>query len=190
MYTVSDMLIISLLKKNIKITLVSFIISLIYFIAYYFSLGYMIVTDMGELSIEILKNWTEVIFKSRAIFLWEPIGALALGKVVFLISIPNVILGIFMAGLVFLNLFLAIMLYKLPKMCKIDYKPIGILAILPSFLTGFACCVPTFLISFGSVFASFSLYLIRFRWLFIPLSIIFLIIGYVYSLKKVSVFVK
>lgn len=94
-----------------------------------------------------------------------------------------------MTLMVFLNLFLGVMLYKLPKMCKIDYKPVGILAILPSFLTGFACCVPTFLISFASIFGSFGAYLIRFRWLFIPLSLLFLIVGYVYSIRKVKVFI-
>lgn len=175
-----------IIRENRKIRNYSIFLACIYFMAYWYSLGNFIRVENSGVGIRILDGWRSLIFRSRTSFIWEPVGLIEIFNLGIVISVPNMMLGIILSLLVFLNIFMAVYLYRLPRMCKIDYKPVGIIALLPSFLTGFACCVPTFLISFGSFFGSFSAYFVRFRGIFIPLSVIFLLLGAVYSLKTIK----
>lgn len=85
-----------------------------------------------------------------------------------------------------LNIAAMVFLYSLPKSCRLDGgSKKGLLAILPSFLTGFACCVPSFIIPLASLLGSLSIYIIKLRVVFIPLSIFFLGLGLFFGIKRI-----
>jgi len=73
----------------------------------------------------------------------------------------------------------------LPKQCRIDFEVKGIWAVLPSFLTGFACCVPTFLIPFASLLSGIAVYFIKIRPFLIPLAVGLLLWSIHYTIKKI-----
>ena len=79
-----------------------------------------------------------------------------------------------------------IYMYTLPRQCRLDTKFSGIIGILPSFLTGFACCVSSFIIPLASVIGSSASFLTKFfRWI-LPVSFALLVYGAINGLRKVS----
>jgi len=163
-------------------------VMLIYFFIYYWSINYL---NFGSYSNNVdfflLDNWKQLITKGIAPFLYEPIGYIELFKSVrFFIAPVNLVLATFLSVLVFINISAAIYMFSLPKQCRMDSKYKGLIGILPSFLTGFACCTPIFLIPLASVLGSTTAFLSKiFQWL-LPISVLLLIYGAVSSLKKIS----
>jgi hypothetical protein len=124
----------------------------------------------------------------RAPFLFEPVISISFPpNISILISPINVGLMIILMILIYFNFsILFISIFK-PKHCQIKRKSGRIITILPAFLTGFACCVPTFIIAWVGVLGTFSSTVILFtRWA-IPISIILLIYGISEGLKKITI---
>jgi hypothetical protein len=119
-------------------------------------------------------------------FLYEPLGYIELfNSVRFLIAPANIVLGLFLSILVFLNIASVIYIYSMPKQCRVDAKFRGLVGILPSFLSGFACCLPSILIPLASILGSTTAFFSRvFQWL-LPISILLLLYGAISSLKKI-----
>ncbi|OLS26728.1 MAG: hypothetical protein HeimC3_08300 [Candidatus Heimdallarchaeota archaeon LC_3] len=120
----------------------------------------------------LLDNWSELIFRERAAFNWEPIMRLSIGTFRFDIAVPNLFLGLFLGLIAGLNISLSIYsLTEAPKACKIN-PATGIMSIIPSFFSGFLCCAPTFVAVLGISSAAFTLFFIDILPFIIPFAII------------------
>lgn len=171
-------------KKSKRIGLV---VGIIYFLFYLYSIGNIAIVEGYEsFSFKVADNWQDKIFKVRTPYIWESIAAFHIYKgLSFFLSIPNLIIALLLAFLVFLNIAIAAYSYSISKVCQFQPGFKGLLGFLPSFFTGFACCVPTFLIALGPVLASFTIFFIKIRQLLIPFSFFLMIIGIIWSTKRI-----
>lgn len=164
------------LEKDAYARKLSLLLSVVFFIFYLWSIEN-IIFGLTDFSLNLSANWQEIILKARASFLWEPIGRINSGFFTWFISIPNIILGTILATLFFMNIFLAIFTYRLPKTCRVNKS--GLIGVLPASLTGFACCAPTFLIAIAPLTgASATAFFTDFAQYLIPISIALLIAGF------------
>lgn len=173
--------------RKVKYTAAS--IMIIYFLLYLWSINYLNFSKSdNSFKLVFLSNWNQLIFKRSSTFLFEPIGYLELFRSIrILISPINILLGIFLSLLVFINIASVMYMYSLPKQCRIDTKFSGLVGILPSFLTGFACCVPSFLIPLASILGSTTAIITDiFIWI-LPVSIVLLLYGAISSVKKIKI---
>lgn len=174
------------IRKNPRIVVPSVLISILYACFYYVSLSYTRFVSGQALWLS-LPNWYDKLFKLRAPFLFEPLFRWRTGIGIEIDIAPlNVAIAIILAVLVFYNVFLLILSIKMPKVCKISSKSGRMVAMLPAFLTGFACCAPTFVIMWVGVLGTFSSVLISLaRWT-LPLGFVLLTLGIVKSLQKLD----
>jgi len=172
--------------KERKAKIIGFVVALVYFIFYLYSIGNITIIETQELlSFKVLDNWQTKIFKQIAPFLWEPIALLNYNGLALLFSLPNILLALLLAILVFFNIAVAVYSYHISKICNVSTSFKGILGFLPSFFTGFACCVPTFLIALGPVLASFTVFFIKLRPILIPLSLTLMILSIVWGTRRI-----
>lgn len=177
--------ILKLLKKDRISKLAAYIVGIIYVILYLISIEN-IIFGTTEYSFSFAQDWGTKIFQQRISFLWEPIASLNMGFITFLISIPNILLGVLLGFLVGLNVLIGVFSYRMPKVCNIKHKYSSIIGFLPAFLTGFACCAPTFLIALGPLAtAGLTVFFIQFRVFLIPISILLMLASFIWMLKKV-----
>jgi len=170
---------------NRKPLLIGLLVGITFFIVYLISIEHLIITDSG-FSLSFAENPSEKLFKTRAPFIWEPIAVLNFFKLELFISI-NIILGIILATLVFLNIGVAVFSYSLRKICLVSLgKARGLVGILPSMFTGFACCVPTFIIALAPALASFTVFFVQIQPFIVPASIIIMLGGLYWSLSKIT----
>lgn len=117
----------------------------------------------------------DALFDVRAPYLFEPVLAWYPGAYVAVFLSPvNVLLGAVIAALAGLNLALAVHGARQAVACR---RPgySRTLAVLPAFLLGFACCVPTFVLALGAGTAAAILpVLLPLRPLFYPLTLVLL----------------
>ncbi len=172
--------------QNRKHWFIGLVVYNLYFFLYYWSINYLTFGVKGAL-IQWSTRWQELMFKQISTFTFEPIGLLQNFGIQFYVVPVNILIGLFIGLLVFMNVTAALYIYSLPKQCRLDYKYNGLIGILPSFLTGFACCAPTFLISIASVFGSSIAFLSSLFIWFLPLSIILLVFGLYKSYKIIGV---
>jgi hypothetical protein len=179
----------SRILKDKKSFWIAFGVAAVYFVFYLWSLQNLIILPATlSWSIDILDNWTELLFRSRVAFLWEPIGAIYFGGgLTFMIAPLNIVLGGFLSVLVFLNILVAVYSFGLAKVCNVKPGAHGLVGILPGLLTGFACCAPTFVIALGAVASSFTVFFIAIRSFLIPVSVLLMIWGYWFVLKKITI---
>ncbi len=157
----------------------------VYFVVYQISLGHLRIMGSGGFSLTLAKNWQQLFFKTSAPFLWEPLLRWTTPLFEWVIAPVNIFLGLVLGALVIVNVGATIYLYSLPKMCRLDAGTKGLWGILPSFLTGFACCAPTFLIPLVSVFGSLTIYITWLRILLIPAGLLLLVWGAYYSRRQI-----
>lgn len=176
--------------------ILGYLSGILYFIAYLYSIGNITIEKSNFLlSLDFLENIQDKIFKTIAPFVWEPIGILYIVKsAAIFISVPNIILGLALAVLVYLNISTSIYLYKLPRICNIKVENKSqiksTLGIIPSLFTGFACCAPTFLIAIGASISSLTVFIIEVRQFLIPISFALMIIGFYANYKRIKKFKK
>jgi len=165
------------LNDNPKIKRTSLMISIIYGLLYYYSIGLIRFKTVSSFKFISVPDFLEKSLNMRAPFLWEAGARINIGFLEMDISILNVLLAMILGVLVFLNIALLIVSIKMPKMCRIDKKSYRIFSLLPAFFSGFACCAPTVAIMWVAVFGSVSTTLLTFfRWA-LPVSIILLAFG-------------
>jgi hypothetical protein len=136
------------------------------------------------LMFKIVENWSDIIFKQTAPFLWEPIAKFYIyGGVVFFISVPNIILDLFLSILVFLNISLAFYNYYIYPL-----RPgvIGLISLVPSLFTGFVCCVPTIFLTLGAVSTSFTAFFISIRQYLLPVSVLIMLFNIYWTLNHMD----
>jgi hypothetical protein len=129
------------------------------------------------------KDWPTKTWKTITPFVWEPIGVLyPVNHLMIFIAIPNLLLGVLLGTLIGMNLALGV--YGLLAARRGISSLRGLLGALPSLLTGFACCVPTFVIALGSVAASLTVGIIAVRPIFIPVSVLALSLNLLWSARR------
>jgi len=158
----------------------------IYALLYLYSIGNITIVEMPEsLSFKVVDDWQDKIFKQIAPFFWEAIAVFYIYRgLIFLLSVPNLIIAFLLGLLVFLNMTVAIFSYSLSRVCRTRPRFEGLIGFLPSLFAGVACCVPTFLIALGPVLASFTVFFITLRPFLIPVSFILMIAGLIWSIRK------
>ncbi len=158
----------------------------LYALYYLYSIGNIAIAEIPEpLSFRVVDDWQEKIFKPIVPFLWEAIAVFYIYRgLIFLISVPNLIIAFLLSLLVFLNMTVAVYSYSLSKVCRIRPGFKGLLGSLPGLFAGVACCVPTFLIALGPVLASFTVFFIKLRSFLIPASLILMTAGLIWSIRK------
>jgi hypothetical protein len=161
------------------------VIALIYFLLYLYSVGNLLFTaDSGFLDFSIVPNWRNNLLKPIAPFLWESIAVLRIaGGLSWFISVPNLLLDMFLSVLVFLNIASAMYSYQV-----LPIRPglRGLIVLVPSLFTGFACCVPTFIITLGAISTSFTVFFIEIRQYLIPVSVLVMVANLAWSLRSLK----
>ncbi len=173
--------------RDKKAKRIGLLVGIIYFLFYLYSIGNITIIEMPEsFTFRVVDDWQDKIFKTIAPFLWEAIAVFYVYKgLVIFISIPNFIIALILAFLVFLNIAVSVYSYALSRVCQLRPGYKGLLGFLPSLFTGFACCVPTFLIALGPVLASFTVFFIEIRQFLIPVSVILMIAGLFWSVNRI-----
>jgi hypothetical protein len=105
------------------------------------------------------------------------------GWVTFFVSVPNLALALVLSSLIALNVAIGSYAYHAMPIRQ-GFK--GLLGLIPSLFTGFVCCVPTFMLSLGTVSTSFTMFFIGIRRLLIPLSLALLSANLMWSLRSMS----
>jgi hypothetical protein len=181
------MLFIKYLKSEKKIFRQAFFISFVYSLFYYISIGYMRF-ESEQFNIILVDDMLKFILKTRALLLWEPIARIYTGIGITIdISPMNILLALFLMFIAFVNISLLIISIKKPKICDIGSKKSRVIAMLPAFLSGFACCAPTFVILWVSVFGGVATaFLVIARWA-LPFSILLLSVGAIQGIRKLNI---
>lgn len=140
---------------------------------------------IGDLAISTTGRWSsapgvriapDALFKSRAPWLFEPVLELHVGAYLAAFLSPiNLLLGVSVAALAGLNISVAAYGARQAVACRRPGYSRS-LAVLPAFLLGFACCVPTFVLALGAGTAAAILpVLLPIRPLFYPLTLVLLL---------------
>ncbi len=156
-----------------------------FFLFYLLSIGNLTGATHQSFSVQVVPDWLNQMFKPIAPWMWEPIARLQGFGVSLLLAPLNLLVGIVLASLVFLNMAVAAFSYRLSRVCQIQPGFKGVLGFLPGLLSGFACCVPTFLIALGPALASFTVFFIELRPFLIPASVLLMTAGLKWSLDRI-----
>ena len=161
---------------------------LIFLILYHISIDYLNLTQSSSFSFNLLNNPVALAFRQRAPYLWEAVAILNISRIQIFISPLNIILAIILGVLIMFNFASAVYSYRFKRSCNLKIRQ-NLPAIIPAFLTGFACCAPAFLIALSPILpAFFSVYLIQLQPFLIPVSFILMIGGITRNIYKLSFF--
>ena len=149
-------------------------------VAYLFSIGDLAVSASGRLTgVQVFQTAWGRVFQARAPYLFEPVVAVhPSAHLAVFISPLNLLLGGMVAALVGCNVAVAGHAARQAAACRATRRRRGyarLLGVLPAFLLGFACCVPTVLLVLGTGTAAVLLpVLIPLRPVFYPLTLVLL----------------
>ncbi|MGP4050434.1 hypothetical protein [Streptomyces sp. 2A115] len=149
-------------------------------VAYQFSIGDLKVSASGRFTgAPVFQTAWEQLFHARAPYLFEPVLAWhPTEHLAVFLSPVNLLLGSVVAALVGCNIAVAAFAARQAASCRQPGRRTGyarLLGVLPAFLLGFACCVPTFLLVLGTGTAAALLpMLIPLRPVFYPLTLVLL----------------
>lgn len=167
--------------------------AIVYALGYLYSAGNIVVAPGVDLvggasvpSAALAADWRAKIWKPIAPFVWEPVVALyPLRSVAVFLSLPNVLLALFLGGLVGLNVSVALARVRpIRERSKQAGAMKGLLASAPGLLTGFTCCVPTVVLALGSLAAGFTVAVIVVRPYFIPAAALALAVNLLWSVRQ------
>lgn len=103
-------------------------------------------------AVQLVDGWASQMFDQIAPFSFEPIAAIRPAPWLTVFVAPvNIAIGLALAVLVAANVAVAVLYVRRVRVCRTSSFT-GILAALPAFLTGFACCVPTVALAIGAQF--------------------------------------
>ncbi|MDZ7834431.1 MAG: hypothetical protein U5K84_02925 [Alkalibacterium sp.] len=168
--------------KDPKAKYAGMFVMILYFVVYLISIDHLFLQE-GPVEVFVVDDPLSRTFMSRAPFVWEPIIAVTLWNIRLFLSPLNFLLGGFLGLLVGANIMVAVFAYRYRKVCRIN-TGYSLLGTLPSLLTGFACCAPTFLIALAPALGSFAVYFISLQPYLIPLSILLLVGAYIWSVRQ------
>lgn len=145
-------------------------------LVYLFSIGDLAVSGSGRFTgAPAVQAAPEHLFEARAPYLFEPVFAWhPADHVAVFVSPVNLLLGAVVAALVGCNIAVAAHAARQAASCR-RTRYARLLGVLPAFLLGFACCVPTLLLVLGASTAAALLpVLIPLRPVFYPLTLVML----------------
>jgi hypothetical protein len=177
---------ISILSQK-KYFLTAVVVFLIFVFMYLSATEFLFLTERPEaaerfFAVKVSENWQELIFRQRAPFLFEPIGALDAGRLKLFISLPNIFLASLLGVLAASNL--AVSHYRFNRLgLKGGKGAFSLLGTLPAFLSGAACCVPTLVLVIGLQFTAIMAAIWPF---FVPFSFVLLIFALWWSLVTIE----
>lgn len=172
-------------RRHRRIGLIAAVVVLV---AYLFSIGDLAVSASGRFTgVPVFQTGWEQLFEARAPYLFEPVLALHLSPhVAVFVSPVNLLLGAVVAALVGCNVAVAGLAARQAVSCR-RTRYARLLGVLPAFLLGFACCVPTFLLVLGTGTAAALLpVLIPLRPVFYPLTLLMLISTLVWGASRIG----
>ncbi|WP_251016538.1 hypothetical protein [Streptomyces sp. ISL-99] len=145
-------------------------------VLYLFSIGDLAVSGSGRFTgAPLARAAPDQLFTARAPYLFEPVLAWhPTSHLAVFISPVNLLLGAIVAALVGCNIAVTAHAARQNASCR-GSRYARLLAVLPSFLLGFACCVPAFVLVLGASTAAALLpVLIPLRPVFYPLTLVML----------------
>lgn len=146
-----------------------------------FSFGTDLTRFVDVPSIQVVPDWTSKVLEPIAAFYYEPVAAVyPANHVTLLISPANIGMGLLLSVLVGLNVAVALLTAGRAVACRRRSFG-GLLGALPGFLTGFACCVPTFALVLG---VQFTLALIAVRTYFFPLAVAAMLLSLAWNARR------
>lgn len=179
-------LIISIVLQK-KFLVVGLITLFLYLVIYLAATQHLIFTSrVGQAEslfmLKISPDWSKLLFKMRAPFLFESIGAVYLGNLKIFLSIPNILIGIMLGTLVAANI--TITYYSFKMLGLQGVRGIGtLLGAIPAIVSGAACCVPTLILVVGLQLTATLATVWSF---FIPASFGLLFLSFIWSLHKIQ----
>lgn len=124
---------------------------LAYVILYLSAMQYLIVTDpRGDafISLQVARDWQDLVFRQRGPFLFEPVASLHLGPVALLLSIPNLAIGLLLGLLVAANM--AVSYHGFRRLGMRGVRGVqALVGAVPALISGAACCLPTLILVMG-----------------------------------------
>jgi hypothetical protein len=135
-------------------------------------------------SVQVSADWPSRWLEPIAAFYYEPIVAIRpINHVTFLVSPVNLAIGLLLAGLVGVSVSAALYARRLQGPACRTRGVGGVVAALPGFLTGFACCVPTVALALG---AQFALAVVAVRSWFVPAAVVALLGSMLWTGSRLS----
>lgn len=155
------------------------VVAVLYLVVYLLAIGNLVVSPGGAAarfvdvpSIQVVDAWPSRMFERIAPFTFEPIASLHPFRQVALSVAPlNIAMGSSLGLLVGVNVVASVSLGRGARACGRRAFP-GILGAVPGFLTGFACCVPTFALLLG---AQVTAAVVALRNAFFPIAVVALL---------------
>lgn len=172
-------------QKRYAITAITALV--LYVIIYLAATQFLIFAQYAPMAEEFFKlkiseNWQELLLRQRAPFLFEPIGALYLGRVKFFISLPNFLIAALLGMLVAFNISISYYSFRVLSL-RGTRGIMNLISTLPSIVSGAACCVPTLILVIGLQLTATLATLWSF---FVPLSFVLLIASLWWALYKIK----
>ncbi|MBI4114485.1 MAG: hypothetical protein HY445_01430 [Candidatus Niyogibacteria bacterium] len=163
------------------------IIFFVYVIVYLAATQFLIFTQRmgatdGFFAIKIAENWQELMFRQRAPFLFESIGAMYLGGLKLFISVPNMFLAATLGILIGLNGAVSYYSFRALSL-RGSQGLVQLIGTVPAILSGAACCVPTLILVIGLQLTATLATVWAF---FVPLSVFLLFAALWRSLRKIK----
>jgi hypothetical protein len=124
---------------------------LAYLVLYVTAMQYLIFVPGAAdsfIAVHVLPHWSELVFRARGPFLFEPIGALHLGPFMLFLSVPNLAIGALLGLLVGANI--AVSYYGFRALGMRGVRGMhALVGTVPALVSGAACCVPTLILVIG-----------------------------------------
>ncbi len=156
------------------------LVSVGYIIFYFWATNILVFRSSTDVFLRISENWSELLFRERAPFNWEPVGILSLGPVQLFLAVPNILFGIMVSLLIGINLAISYYTYKYRTLCRINPSQSMALSV-PSLLTGIACCGPSILLSLGIASVAGTVALVSLLPFLLPLALTGLVLSIAWS---------
>lgn len=146
--TVESKLLISILAEK-RVRIAALVSVSAYFVLYLAATEHLVVVDNAAApSLQILRDWQELMFRRRAPFLFEPIGTVYLGPLALYLSIPNLVIALVLGLLVAANV--AVSYYGFRTLGMRGLQGLRVLiGTIPALVSGAACCVPMLILVIG-----------------------------------------
>lgn len=170
-----------LLARDPVSHLIFWSVALVYILMFQIALGDLTVDGHAARAPEafLVPGWSEMIWRSRGPFHFEPIGMLEAPFVVWLVSPVNVAIGAVLGLLTGVQ----IALVRIARRCAVQcgLSPLtGVFAGLPGLLAGTACCAPVLFLLLG---VQVTAGLLTLMGLMVPIAFVLLLAGMLFSLR-------
>lgn len=180
--TVDAKLLISILAET-QVRIAALLSVAAYSVLYLAATEHLVIVDnAGGPSLQILRDWQELVFRRRGPFLFEPIGAVYLGPLALYLSIPNLLIAFVLGLLVAANVAVSYYGFRTLGMRGLTGLR-ALIGTIPALVSGAACCVPTLILVIG---LQLTATLATVWSLLLPVSAVLLLASVWWSLRRIG----